>query len=55
LSVSIEACLLLFTDRGSTGLLTMCVIDFTFAVWLGLTIGFGGVEKGNLDLEKKQK
>jgi hypothetical protein len=50
----VMAYLLLFTDRASTGLLTMFLCDFSFALWLGMTVGFGGVSRGTLrDLTKK--
>ena len=50
----VMAYLLLFTDRASTGLLTMFLCDFSFALWLGMTVGFDGVSRGKLrDLTKK--
>ena len=36
-------------------MLIMFLVDLSFATWLGLTIGFEGVERGNLDLERKRK
>ena len=54
LFAAITAYLLVFTNRGSTGLFIMFVCDFVFALWMGATIGFGGVERGTLkDLTKK--
>jgi len=51
---AVMAYLLFFTDRASTGLLLMFVGDFSFALWLGMTVGFGGVSRGKLkDLTKK--
>jgi len=51
---SISAYLLLFTDRGSTGLFMILVADLVFAVWLGLSVGFGGGRQGTLpDFSKK--
>jgi hypothetical protein len=56
LFAGIGACLLKFTDMGSTGLLIMVLVDFVFAMWLGMTIGFGGVARGEMmDLTKKKK
>jgi hypothetical protein len=55
LFASISGYLLLFTDRGSTGLLTMFLVDTIFALWLGFTIGFGGVERGTLDVQRLEK
>jgi len=53
---ALEAGLLVFTDRGSTGLLIMLVCDLGFALWLGSTIGFGFVERGKMkDLTKKKQ
>jgi hypothetical protein len=52
---ALEAYLLLFTDRASTGLFLMLVGDFGFAVWLGCTIGFGFAERGALKDLTKQK
>lgn len=50
------AYLLKFTEMGSTGLLIMVLVDFMFAMWLGLTIGFGGVPRGTMnDLTKKRQ
>lgn len=52
---ALETGLLVFTDRRSTGLLTMLVCDLGFALWLGSTIGFGFVERGKMkDLTKKK-
>ena len=52
----ITAYLLLFTDRGTTGLLMMFVVDFSFALWLGMITGFGGVSKGKMrDFTKKSQ
>jgi hypothetical protein len=45
---SIVTYLLLFTDRGSTGLFMILVADFVFAIWLGLSVGFGGRRRGRL-------
>jgi hypothetical protein len=56
LFAGLGACLLMFTERGSTGLLIMVLVDFVFAMWLGLTIGFGGVPRGKMmDLTKKRQ
>lgn len=41
----------LFMDRSSTGMLTMLLVDRSFATWLGTTIEFGGVERGSSDPE----
>jgi hypothetical protein len=52
----VTAYLLLFTDRASTGLFVMFICDFSFALWLGMTIGFGGVSRGKLrDLSEKSQ
>jgi len=39
---------------GSTGLLIMVLVDFVFAMWLGLTIGFGGVPRGMIMISRKR-
>ena len=51
---AIMAYLLLFTDRASTGLFIMFLCDFSFGLWLGMTVGFGGVSRGRMrDLTRK--
>lgn len=51
---SLTAYLTFFTDMGSTGMFIMLVTDVIFAIWLGMTIGFGGGKGGTLpDISKK--
>jgi hypothetical protein len=45
---SLTAYLTFFTDTGSTGMFIMLVVDVVFAIWLGMTIGFGGGKGGTL-------
>jgi hypothetical protein len=51
---SLTAYLTFFTDLGSTGMFIMLVADIIFAIWLGITVGFGGGKGGTLpDFSKK--
>jgi hypothetical protein len=51
---SLTAYLTFFTDLGSTGMFIMLVADVAFAIWLGITVGFGGGKGGTLpDFSKK--